>query len=83
MYYLCLSKHGRKLYNFDDSIECGDDTVEAPMNDEQPMGVHHNVTKGDVIMHDAPNGDGHGAGFGTNYPDNASTVTMLHDMQLK
>lgn len=47
------------------------------------MGVNHNVTKGDVVMHDPHSGDDHGAGFGTNYPNIASIMTMLQDMQLK
>lgn len=34
VYYLHLSKHGRKVYNFDDPIEYDDDVVEALMNDE-------------------------------------------------
>lgn len=43
VYYLRLSKHGNKVYNFNDPIECGDDAAEAHMDDEQPMGFHHDV----------------------------------------
>lgn len=82
VYYLCLCKHGRKVYDFDDHIECGDDAAEASMNDEKPMGFHHDVTEGGVVIHDAPSGDDHGACFGTNYVDTASIMTMLLDMQL-
>lgn len=77
VYYLRLSKHGRKVYNFDDPIECGDDADKSPMSDEQPMGVHHDVTKRYDVMHDVPSGDDHGACFGTNYVDIASVMSML------
>lgn len=40
VYNLHLSKHGRKVYNFDDPIECGDDIDKASINDEQPMRDH-------------------------------------------
>lgn len=83
VYYLCLSKHGRKVYHFDDPIECGDDAAEAHMDGEQPMGVHHDVTEGDVVMHDVPRGDDHGGGFGTNYANTTSIMTMLQDMQMR
>lgn len=52
-------------------------------NFDEPMGVYHDGTKGDVIMHDAPRGDDHGACFGTNYNDTAFIMTMLQDMQMK
>lgn len=31
-------------------------------------------------MHDASSGDDHGAGFGTNYLDTASIMTMLQNI---
>lgn len=80
VYYLSLSKHEKKVYNFDAPIEYGDDAVEAHMDDEHPMGVHHDGTKEDAIMHDAPRGDDHGASFGTNYVDTTSIMTMLQDI---
>lgn len=83
MYYLRLSKHGRKVYNFDDPIEYGDNIIEAHMDDDKPIGVHHYITEGDVVMHDAPCGEDHGAGFGTNYDDTTSIMTMLQDMQMR
>lgn len=83
MYYLRLSKHDKNVYNFDDPIECDDDTPKVHMDDEQPMGVHHDVIEGDVAMHDASRGYDHGAGFGTNYADTTSIITMLQDMQMK
>lgn len=49
-YYFCAGKNGRNIYNFDDPTEFGDDAAEAHMDDEQPMGVPHDVLEGDVIM---------------------------------
>lgn len=34
-------------------------------------------------MYDTPCGEDHGVGFGTNYADTASIMTMLQDMQMK
>lgn len=83
VYYLGLSKHGRKVYNFDDPIEYGDDAAEAHMDHEQPMEVHHDGTEGDAVMHDAPRGDDYGANFSIDYADTTSIMTMLQDMQMK
>jgi hypothetical protein len=47
------------------------------------MGVHHDVTEGDAVMHDAPRGDDHGACFGTNYVDTTSIMTMLQVIQMR
>lgn len=71
------------MYNFDDPIEYGDDAAKSPTNDEKTLGVYHNVTEGDVVMHYASHGDDHGAGFGTNYADTASIMIMLQDIHMK
>jgi hypothetical protein len=38
VYYLRLSKHGRKVCNFNNPIESDEDASEAHMNDEQTYG---------------------------------------------
>lgn len=53
------------------------------MDDEQPMGIHHDVTGGDSVMHDAPHGDDHGNGFGTCSVDTTYIMTMLQNMQMR
>lgn len=49
-YYFWAGKNGGKFYNFDDPAEFGDDDVDAPMDDEKPMGVPHGVSEGDAFM---------------------------------
>lgn len=82
-YYLRAGKNGKKIYNFDDLVECGDLIDEAHMDDEQPMGVPHDVPGGDVVMQDSPHGYAHGSDFGTGYGDTSSIMTMLQNMQLR
>lgn len=81
MYYLRLSKHGRKVYNLDDLVECGDDVDEAHMKDEQPMGVHHDVLKGGATMQDAPQRGDRSIAFDTDFDDTSFIMTMLKNMQ--
>ncbi|CAL5200015.1 unnamed protein product [Lathyrus oleraceus] len=68
-YYFRTSKNGRKIYNFDDLAKFGDDVVDAHMDDEQLMGVPHDVLEGDAVMQDALHGDAHGSAFGTGFGD--------------
>lgn len=36
-YYFLASKNARKIYNFDNPVEFGDEVVKAHMDDEKPM----------------------------------------------
>lgn len=83
VYYIRLSKHGMKVYTFDDHVKCGDDAAKACMDDEQPIRVQHDVTEGGVIMHDVPHGDDNGDGFGIGYVNIASIMSMLQKMQMR
>lgn len=78
-----MGKNGRKIYNFDDHVEFGEDVVEARMDDEQPIVASHDVHKGDAVMKDVPHGDAHSNMFGTGFGDTSSFMTMLQNMQLR
>lgn len=52
------------------------------MDDEQPIHTSNHVSKGDVIMQDAPHANAHGNTFGTGFGDTSSIMTMLQNMQL-
>lgn len=82
-YYFCISKNGRKIYNFDDPAKFGDDVIEAHMDDEQPIGAPRVVHRGDVVMQDVPHGDAHASSFGIGFGDTSSIMTMLQNMQLR
>lgn len=49
------------------------------MDDEQLMGVSHDIPEGDAVMQDAPHGDVFGTGFG----DTSYIMTMLKNMKLR
>lgn len=76
-YYLCMGKNGRKIYNFDDLVEFGDDAAEAHMDDELPIGTCHDVPEDDDFMHDTTNGNDHENTFGAGFGDSSSIMTML------
>ena len=53
------------------------------MEDEKNIRGRQNLHEEDVMMHDAPVGDNHGAGYSANYVDTASIITMLQNMQVQ
>ena len=83
VYYFRTCKNDRKIYNFDDPAEFGDDDAKGHMDDEKPIGPSHGVHKGDVVMQDAPHVYAHGSNFGTCFTDTSSIMTMLQNMQFR
>lgn len=75
-----MGKNGRKIYNFDDPTEFGDDDVEAHMDDEQPISASHDVPEGGGVMRDVSHGYAHGNIFGIGFGDTSSIMTMRHSM---
>lgn len=82
VYCFRMGKNGRKTYNFDDPALFGDDAAEADLDDEQPIGTSHGVSKGDVVFQDATHGDAHGNNFGVVFGDTSSITNMLQNTQL-
>lgn len=82
-YYFCVAKNDKKIYNFDDPTEFGDDAAKAHMDDEEDMGVPHDLPEGDAVMQDAPHGDDHDTSFGTSFADTSFIMTMLQNIQLR
>lgn len=62
-YYFRAGKSDRKIYNFDDPAEFGDDVDDAHIDGEQLMGVPQDVPKGVAVIQDAPYGYAHGSFF--------------------
>lgn len=49
-YYFRMGKNGKKIYNFDDSAQFGDDATEGHMDDEQLIGTSNHVPEGDAVI---------------------------------
>lgn len=76
-----MGKNGRKIYNFDDPVEFGDDVTETHMDVDQTIGTSHDVPEGDAFMQDVTHGEAHCNTFGVGFGDPSSIMTMLQNMQ--
>lgn len=78
VYYFRVSKKGRKIYNFDDPAEFGDEAAETHMVDDQPIGASHGVPQGDMFMQDDDHEDGQGTDLALNM-----TISLLSSLCFK
>lgn len=78
VYYFHVSKNGRKIYNFDDPAEFGDEVIETHVADDQPIGDSHDVPQGDAFMQDADHEDGQGNKFSAGYRGGSSEEISYH-----
>lgn len=83
MYYFCVSKNGKKIYNFDDPVEFVDVVVEPYLVDDQPIGAPHGVSQDDANMKDVDHEDGQGSRIDVEYGSWSSIITMLQTCRLR
>ncbi|CAI8603965.1 unnamed protein product [Vicia faba] len=77
VYYFRVKKNGKKIYNFDDTVEFFDSTAEPHVVDDQPIISPHGYLRVDTVIHDADRGDGQGSEIGVEYGNKSSIITML------
>lgn len=83
VYYLCVSKNGKKIYNFDDLVEFVDVAAEPHVVDDQPIGAYRGAPQDDVVMQDDDHEDGQGSRIGAKYGNQSSIIIMLQNMHVK
>lgn len=78
-----MGKNCRKIYNFDDPAEFGDDDTMKHMVDDQPIGTSHGIHEGGDFMQDVTHEDAPGNSFGVGFGNPSSIMTMLKNIQLR
>lgn len=67
VYYFCVSKNGKKIYNFDDPVEFIDVAAQPHVVNDQAISAPYGVPQYDVVMQDVDHEDGQGSITGVEY----------------
>lgn len=77
-----MGKNGKKIYNFNNLAEFGDNDAKD-MADDQLISTSHVVPKGGDFMQYVTHEDVYGNNFGYGFGDSYSIMIMLQNMQVR